>query len=306
MLGILYTVIAACSYGINSAVVRRAMVSGSATTGVALTVLMGVPLFLVAALISGQLFDASDLPALHYLALVGAGIVHFVIGRYCFFRSVGIIGINRNSPFTQTSILYTVVIAIIFLSEEVNALMGAGIALVLLGPMLVPRGASESKGPVQSGGVATAMTLSRARLAEGYLFGALNGAAWGISPVLVRYALSDTGLGILGGLVSYSAAGLVLLPAVLIPANIRELAATDGEVKRWFAFSTLTIFLAQMFRYMALGVSSAILVTALLRAGEVLKLFFAYVMNREIESFERRVIVGVTLSILGGVLVVLS
>ena len=306
MLGIIYTLIAVLNYGLNSAAVRRAMVRGSATTGVALTVLMGVPLFLVAALISGQLFDASDFSALHYLALVGAGIVHFVIGRYCFFRSVAIIGINRNSPLTQTTVLYTVVIAVIFLDEEVNALLGAGIALVLLGPALMARGWGGSKGQATSGATGTTATLSRARLAEGYLFGALNGAAWGISPVLARYALSDTGLGILGGLVSYSAAGLVLLPALLIPGRVRELMATDNSAKRWFTLTTVTVFLAQMFRYMALGVASAILVTTLLRAGEFLKLFFAYVINREIESFERRVILGIAVSIVGGVLVVLS
>ena len=138
------------------------------------------------------------------------------------------------------------------------------------------------------------------------MFGALNGAAWGISPVLARYALSDTGLGILGGLVSYSAAGLVLLPALLIPGRVRELMATDNSAKRWFTLTTVTVFLAQMFRYMALGVASAILVTTLLRAGEFLKLFFAYVINREIESFERRVILGIAVSTVGGVLVVLS
>ena len=64
--------------------------------------------------------------------------------------------------------------------------------------------------------------------------------------------------------------------------------------------------MAQLFRYMALGVASAILVTTLLRADEFLKLLFAYVINREIESFEARVIIGIAVSILGGLLVVLS
>ena len=304
MLGIVYSIVAVFAYGLNSAAVRRAMVRGSATTGVALTVLLGVPLFLVAALISGQLLDAGSLSGLHYLALVAAGITHFVIGRYCFFRSVAIIGINRNSPLTQTTVLYTVVIAVIFLDEEVSALLGIGIALVVLGPMLMAGGWDGSNG--KGGGAGGKNAIPRRRLAEGYLFGALNGAAWGISPVLARYALGDSGLGILGGLVSYAAAGLVLLPVLLIPGRVREIRATDSSAQRWFALTTLTIFVAQLFRYMALGVASAILVTTLLRAGEFLKLFFAYVINREMESFEGRVIIGIAVSILGGLLVVLS
>ena len=147
------------------------------------------------------------------LALVAAGITHFVIGRYCFFRSVAIIGINRNSPLTQTTVLYTVVIAVIFLDEEVNVLLGVGIALVVLGPMLMAGGwgGSNSRG----GGAGAKDAIPRRRLAEGYLFGALNGGRLGDKPGTGQIRAERLGTGDSGrpGLLRGGGSGAIAGPA---------------------------------------------------------------------------------------------
>ncbi len=55
MLGAFFAIISAATFGFNTATVRRGVLSGSVFQAIAITVPMGVPLFLVAALAAGQL-----------------------------------------------------------------------------------------------------------------------------------------------------------------------------------------------------------------------------------------------------------
>ena len=59
--GALLSLLSAMSFSMNSMLVRRGMTAASASQGAFITVLIGVPLFLIASLISGQIFRAGDL-----------------------------------------------------------------------------------------------------------------------------------------------------------------------------------------------------------------------------------------------------
>ena len=60
MLGVLFALISTASFSFNTVMVRRGVVRASASAGAFVTVLMGVPMFAVAALVSGQLFRAAE------------------------------------------------------------------------------------------------------------------------------------------------------------------------------------------------------------------------------------------------------
>ena len=96
MLGGIFSVLSAMSFALGGAMTRRGMLQASASFGLYVTVIMGVPLFALAALASRQIFHADEITSNGYLLLAGAGILHFLIGRYCGFRAVGAIGANRN------------------------------------------------------------------------------------------------------------------------------------------------------------------------------------------------------------------
>ena len=98
MLGVLFALISTASFSFNTVMVRRGVVRASASAGAFVTVLMGVPMFAVAALVSGQLFRAAELPGTGYILLSVAGIMHFGFGRYCNYRAVGAIGATRVAP----------------------------------------------------------------------------------------------------------------------------------------------------------------------------------------------------------------
>ena len=320
MLGALFAVLSALSFAFSTITARRGVIGSSASFGLYITVILGVPLFAIAALATGQLFDTLDLSteALAYLA--GAGVLHFLIGRYCNYRCIDAIGSNRAQPLQTTNTVYSVVVAVIVLGEEVTVLMGVGIALLVVGPMIMverrrrpqpePIAARASTPPAGAPAADVTLPVRNAatdpRYFEGYTFGLLSAAAYGTSPIMIRYALEDTGLGIAGGMVAYIAAASVLILALAIPGRIKDLRGFDLKVVPMFSASAVAVFLAQLFRFAALAIAPVSLVTPLTRLGVVFVPTLSFVFNRNLESFSLRVLTGIALSGLGAVLLALG
>ena len=81
----------------------------------AITVPLGVPLFVLACIAFGGLDSLAGFSrsSLSWLAL--AGIVHFVIGRYGNCRATQALGATLSVPLHQLSVPITVTLALIFL-----------------------------------------------------------------------------------------------------------------------------------------------------------------------------------------------
>ena len=314
---------------------RRGMMRASASFGLYVTVILGVPLFAVAALATGQIFDADEITSNGYVLLAGAGILHFLVGRYCGFRAVAAIGANRNQPLLTTSILYSVILAIIVLDESITWAMFGGMALVVVGPMLMiersrvkgdagvpakpPTGLPASGLPsdpsstlISGDAVATAAKpdakpdMPPLKLAEGYFFGLAAAAIYGNTPIMVRAALEDSELGIMGGLASYMAASAVLIVTLLVPGKLMKVAAERKTAGPWFYANTVASFFAQMFRYAALAIAPVTIVAPLARTLALFTLAFSFLINRNLEYFGARVIIGILLSVVGSVILVLQ
>lgn len=322
MLGALFAVLSALSFAFSTITARRGVIGSSASFGLYITVILGVPLFAVAALATGQLFDTLDLSTEALVMLAGAGVLHFLIGRYCNYRCIDAIGSNRAQPLQTTNTIYSVVVAVIVLGEEVTVLMGVGIALLVVGPMIMVErrrqpqpepiaaraaAASQPSGAASAGGSPPRRNAATdPRYVEGYTFGLLSAAAYGTSPIMIRYALEDTGLGIAGGMVAYIAAASVLILALAIPGRVRDLRGFDLKVVPMFTASAVAVFLAQLFRFAALAIAPVSLVTPLTRLGVVFVPTLSFVFNRNLESFSLRVLTGIALSGVGAVLLALG
>lgn len=326
-LGIVLSLLSAASFGVNEAMTRRGIVGASASQGMYITVTLGVPLFLLGAVITGQAAEAHRISVMGWIALAAAGVVHFLLGRYCNYRSIGAIGANRSQPLRSTALLYSVVVAVIVLHEELTLGRTAGIALLTIGALLMversprstpqaePAPAPEPLAESSFRGVATLAPpapVATARAAptrplqvlEGYGFGLLAGFAYGMSPILIRWGLEGTQLGLMGGFASYLAASLVLLSTLFMPGRWAYMRSMSGRHARWFVGSGVFVFLAQMFRYLALGVAPVVLVAPLGQLNGLFMLGLSWGFNRQLESFSPRVIIGVLMSVVGGIVLI--
>lgn len=322
MLGIGFAILAAAGFGFNAASIRRGVLSASSSQGLYYTVLLALPLFFLAALISGQLFDYDVFSTRDIIVLNIAGVVHIFIGRYCNIRAIDAIGANRAGPLVGMSTLVSVIVAVIFLSEEMTWVKVGGILLMMVGPTLVVRGnrkkdrakrnSPEAATPeADNPGTATATVASKAspaaptvRMREGYFWGVLAAAAWGVGPVLMRSGMGDSGLGILGGMTAYLAPSVLLVLGLFIPGVFRKTMDIDPSARKWFLLSMSNSFVANLFRFMALSLAPVSVVIPLVRTGVIFAIFFNLAVNRRTESFDPMVIMGILVSVTGAVILV--
>jgi drug/metabolite transporter (DMT)-like permease len=307
LLGAFLSLMAAMMFALNNATTRRGVLTGTVSQAMAITVPMGVPLFFLLLLAFGQLDALTQLSWTAIGLLSIAGVLHFVWGRYCNYRASKAIGTNLQGPASQSDIVFTLALAMWLLDEKLTPLRVLGIALVIGGPLVTMvgdlRAARAMRGPSSTKGFQPVY-------AEGYLFAVLSGTGYGLSPIFVRLALRDTGLGIGGGLagafVSYVAAACVVALLALAPGQIAHVRKLDRRTRNWFIGSGLTVMLSQMFRYLALSVAPVSVVQPIQRLSLIFRFFFSYMLNREHEVFGGKVWVSTGVALMGALLLSLS
>lgn len=318
MLGGFLALCSAASFAFNNASVRRAVLTGSISQGMAITVPLGVPLFFLAALVTGNLAAVLGFSPTALAALAAAGIMHFVWGRYCNYRATRAMGTNLVAPVQQVNLLVTLVLAIWLLGEYLTPLKIFGIALILLGPTFAmqkqAKPAQEQDGArVVSDEKITPIDAEKPaafqpKYAEGYTFSLLSATGYGLSPVLIRIGLENQGVGVAlaGGLVAYIAATALFALVLLWPGQWKHVWETDREAAKWFTFSGFLVFFSQMFLYMAMSIAPVTVVSPINRLSILFRLFFSRLLNPQHEVFGGGVVLATVVSLAGAVLLSLS
>lgn len=318
MLGGLIAVCSAACFAFNNASVRRGVLTGSVLQAMAITVPLGVPLFFLAALLTGHLGAVPGFSTKGLVALAAAGILHFVWGRYCNYRATRALGTNLVAPIQQVNLVVTLCLAIWLLGEQLTPLKILGIALVLIGPALtVPeaeKGGKQAPGErAVSDEKITAIDAEKPadfepKWAEGYTFALLSATGYGLSPILVRVGLEGKGLGasFAGGLVAYVAASVAMGLILMWPGNLRQALAVNRESAKWFTLSGFLVFLSQMFLYMAMSVAPVTVVSPINRLSILFRLYFSRWLNPKHEVFGGQVVAATVVSLAGAVALSLS
>jgi uncharacterized membrane protein len=319
VLGGFFGLLAAATFAFNNAAARRGVLTGSVAQAIAITVPIGVPIFLFVALLTGSLAFLGRFSSSALIYLAAAGVVHFVFGRYCNFRATKAMGANLVGPVQQVSLVLTLGLAIWILGETLTLLRIVGIALVALGPMLTLPGnkradkSATAPEPVAVDAPAAAATVDvippfRANYTEGYIWALLSAVGYGLSPILITLGLEHKGLGasLAGGLVSYSAATVVAAIILLWPGQLRHVLAMRPQSAKWFTISGVLVCVSQMFLYMAYAIAPVSVVTPIQRLSIVFRIYAGWLINREHEVFGGPVIAGTVLSLIGAVALTLS
>lgn len=306
MLGALLALLGAMTFGLNNAAVRRGVLTGSVVQVLAIGIPIGAVMFALGALLAGQLTRIGEFSTRALMLLALVGLIHFLFGRYCNYRSLQAVGANRSSAIQQWSLLVSLVLAVTLLDEELSVLKFLGVLLVLFSPALTMR-VQAGRRPLlpKSVGAKVRDEPTRAvipefepNIVQGYLFGALSAVGYGVTPVIIRAELEDSDLPLAAGFVSYAAAAIVVI-VLIVPLKFSSVMTTDRRALPWFVLSGVAVFFSQAFRYMALSIAPVIVVATLMRMAVVFRVIFSWFINRDYESFERHVLIGIGLSLLG-------
>src|ERR1043166_1781970 len=201
LLGVLYAALGAFTFALNNVAMRRGVVSGSVLQGMALTVPIGGLSFLVMTIAFGELHQLVVFPMAALTWLAGQGVVHFVIGRYCNYKSNQLMGVNLTAPVVQLQVPFAMMLAVVMLHEKFTMLQVIGSVLMLGGSFVTQTRSIRSRKnpstpPIASLSVkrdpvtptAIPKPAFRPRVVSGYLFALGAAICYGASPLMAREA----------------------------------------------------------------------------------------------------------------------
>jgi drug/metabolite transporter (DMT)-like permease len=324
VLGALYAALAALTFALNNAMVRRGVVTGTVAQAMAVTVPLGGVCFLIMALVFGELPSLLAIPSAAAAWLAGQGVVHFVVGRFLNYRASQLVGVNLSAPIIQLQVVITMLLAVVALHEAFTVLQAVGTILMLGGSFSTQRQPGPPKPRISAAAavleapdveVAHAAKTQRPRLPGfaprvfiGFLFSFGAAIAYGISPLMVRVAFEyTTEKSVLaGGVIAYAAATLVCSVALLWPDVRRSIGRMNPNNGIWFVWSAIFVAISQGLVYASLAVAPLMVVTPILQLSLVFRLFLSQILNREHEVLNARVIIGSVVAIVGAVMVSLN
>jgi drug/metabolite transporter (DMT)-like permease len=315
MLGGMIALLAAASFAFNSATARRAVLSGTVFQGIAITVPMQTPMFFLGVLVFGQLDALWNMPLKPMLWLSIAGILHFVWGRYFIYRAQEMLGANLAGALQQFDMVISLVLAIVVLGEIMTPLRALGIVLVVLGPALAMTGERGRKparveAPTEVPAAAAPASVAKftPRHVEGYIYTALSSIGYGLSPIFTSLALRELGTGaaLAGGVVACVAATAVFALFVLATGLTGHILSANRETWKWFGLAGLSVGISQMLRFTALSLAPVSVVQPIQRLSKLFLFVFSWLMNREHEVFNPRLVVAAVVSLFGAVMLSVS
>ena len=326
MLGVLYAALGAFTFALNNVAMRRGVITGSVLQGMALTVPIGGFSFLVMTVAFGQLSQLVVFPVGALAWLAGQGIVHFVLGRYCNYKSNQLMGVNLAAPVVQLQVPFAMMLAVAMLHETFTVLQVIG-SVLMLGGSFVTQTRSSNRGnnastPLPPGMPIASLSAQREpaaprqmpkpafqpRIVSGYLFALGAAMCYGASPLMAREAfLHAPGAGTAAaGCLAYAAATLFFSLILLKPGSWADIRSTSRENLPWFLSSAVLVVISQAFVYASLAVAPLMVVTPILQLSLVFRLFLSQLINREHEVMNAAVLIGAFTAVLGSILVSLD
>lgn len=132
------------------------------------------------------------------------------------------------------------------------------------------------------------------------LFAALVAAlCWGVSPVLIKVGLREVNSPLAATFVSYAAASVVTGILLIHPSNNEKLRRLNRTSLIPIIIAAITVAIAQIVRYTALDYSPISLVEPLVGTNGLFIFPLSFLINRRIEAFNLRIIMGALIVVFG-------
>jgi drug/metabolite transporter (DMT)-like permease len=325
LLGILYAALGSFTFALNNVTMRRGVVTGSVLQGMALTVPIGGLTYLVMTKAFGEVAQFVMFPMAAVIWLASQGIVHFVIGRYCNYKSNHLMGVNLSAPVVQLQVPFAMMLAVVTLHEKFTVLQAVGSALMLGGSFITQSHAGKrQKPPAAPAAGSPLLTVPspdelaaserqpkatfQPRVFSGYLFALGAAICYGSSPLMAREAfLHAPGASTAaGGCLAYAAATLFFSLILFKPGALVDIKRMKRENLPWFLSSAVLVAVSQAFVYASLAVAPLMVVTPILQLSLVFRLFLSQLINRDHEVMNAAVLIGALTAVLGSILVSLD
>ena len=139
MLGIALSLLAALAWGTGAIFVRMGMVNMRPTSGTLITLMASLLCLLPIVVITqgSALLTLTALPAATLTAMALSGVFNFGLGRLLNYNGVKLAGVAKATPILAISPLFSVLLAVLFLGEQVTGMLLLGTVSIVAGTILV-------------------------------------------------------------------------------------------------------------------------------------------------------------------------
>ena len=296
MIGQFLALLGGLGHAGNSVFMRQAAFHTKETaTSVFVNILLGTIVFSLVLGLSGNVSQLTTASWQALAALAGAGIVVFVLGRRLNYYSLKLIGANRGSPLLNSSTLVAVTLGITLMGERFTLGLALGVCFIVIGVVLVSTERSDSGTPDSA--------TTKGDLVKGVAAGISAGILYGTGPVLAKIAIEEGNSPFTGLFISYVAALLLMLVPRLLSHKLPESIVFYRKAIVPMSIGAASSSIAQLFRYIALGYISVSVVVPLNSTATLFTILLSFIINRRIELFTLKIIVGAIL-VVGGVFLI--
>jgi DME family drug/metabolite transporter len=232
-------------------------------------------------------FEAVNVVGLLVFAL--SGVLTPGIVRLLYYSGLKKLGAPVNSSVFSIYPLYSVLLAVLFLSEMLSLENWVGVLLVIVGGVLVEMSSREINGGVLH---------NRRNL----VFPILGGFTLGVSSIIRKYALDIYNAPVLGVAVAYTFSFLPYVLMLVFSGSTRKALSLKQDV-RFFWLAGIGQALSWILSFYALSFEEVSIITPLLSVEPLFVALFAYIYLRDLEQVSRKLVVSIVLTVLGVVLV---
>ncbi len=127
---------AALGFGLSAVFIKAAMSSVSVKTATVVSLISSTVVTMIFALI----FHSKEILALSpmaFLWFILAGLITFLGGRLLNFQAINLVGASKASAVVSATPLFAAILAVTFLNETVNLMLGIGTMMIVTGIALV-------------------------------------------------------------------------------------------------------------------------------------------------------------------------
>jgi len=185
--GIAYALLAGVLWGLTPLLLKRAIKYTSVSNATLVEQHVAVILLAGLAAYSGEI-GAVDFGGQAFWAFFLAGAVGASFGKVFYYRGIDKVGASKATSVKNSSPLLTAILAVVFLGEDVNGFIVAGILAIILGIAVL----TQTK---ESGG------RSVERL-QYFLFPLIAAFCFGINPIFKKVGVNAANVPVLGALIT--------------------------------------------------------------------------------------------------------
>lgn len=285
-IGIILVILAAIFWGVANAIARVGLQSIKATSGTILSLATG----LIVALIIALVFEFDDLVSVSLVAVglfAVTGLFHFALGRLFLYQSMRYVGAARGTSIGNSSPIFALILAVMFLQETPTVLVVIGTLAVVGGLYSLLSESSESR------------VIKKSRIL-GYCFGLATALCWGVAQVLIRQS-------------SQLGPPFVVLSFALL-SGILALSITTGkdfEIGIKTNKKAISLLLVAGFLngiglasfYSSLAMAPVVVISPLSATSPLFTVLCAHLFLGRLERITPHVLIGCFLVVIGGILV---